>query len=64
LGGRGRWISEFEASLVYKVSSRTDRATQTNPVLKNQKKKNLKILLADKTFLNAVAGCTGYQIYQ
>ena len=36
---RGRWISEFEASLVYKVSSRTARATQRNPVLKNQKKK-------------------------
>jgi hypothetical protein len=39
LGGRGRWISEFEASLVYKVSSRTARATQRNPVSKNQKKK-------------------------
>jgi hypothetical protein len=39
LGGRGRWISEFEARLVYKVSSRTVRATQRNPVLKNQKKK-------------------------
>jgi hypothetical protein len=36
LGGRGRWISEFEASLVYKVSSRTARATQRNPVSKNQ----------------------------
>jgi hypothetical protein len=33
LGGRGRRISEFEASLVYKVSSRTARATQRNPVL-------------------------------
>jgi hypothetical protein len=32
LGGRGRWISEFEASLVYKVSSRTARAIQRNPV--------------------------------
>jgi hypothetical protein len=31
LGGRGRWISEFEASLVYRVSSRTARATQRNP---------------------------------
>jgi hypothetical protein len=30
LGGRGRWISEFEASLVYRVSSRTARATQRN----------------------------------
>jgi hypothetical protein len=32
LGGRGRQISEFEASLVYKVSSRTVRATQRNLV--------------------------------
>jgi hypothetical protein len=39
LGSRGRWISEFEASLVYKVSSRTARITQRNPVSKNQKKK-------------------------
>jgi hypothetical protein len=29
LGGRGRWISEFKASLVYRVSSKTAR----NPVL-------------------------------
>ena len=46
LGGRGRQISEFEASLVYRVSSRTARATQRNPVLKNnnnnKKKKNRK----------------------
>ena len=39
MGGRGRQISEFESSLVYRVSSRTDRATQRNPVSKNQKKK-------------------------
>jgi hypothetical protein len=39
LGGRGRWISEFEASLVYRVSSRTARATQRNPVLKNNNNK-------------------------
>jgi hypothetical protein len=38
LGGRGRRISEFEASLVYKVRSRTARATQRNPVLKNKNK--------------------------
>ena len=50
------WISEFEASLVYKVSSRTARAIQTNPVLKNQKtqpnkhiKKNQKRLVSRKT---------------
>jgi hypothetical protein len=40
LGGRGRWISEFEASLVYRVSSRTARATQRNRVLKNKTKQN------------------------
>jgi hypothetical protein len=43
LGGRGRWIPEFEASLVYRVSSRSARATQRNPVLKNQKKKKKKV---------------------
>jgi hypothetical protein len=31
-------ISEFEASLVYRVSSRTARATQRNPVSKNKTK--------------------------
>jgi hypothetical protein len=40
LGGRGRWISEFEASLVYRVSSRTARAIQRNPVMKNKTKQN------------------------
>jgi hypothetical protein len=39
LGGRGRWISEFEASLVYRMSSRTARAIQRNPVSKNKNKK-------------------------
>jgi hypothetical protein len=38
LGGRGRRISEFEASLVYKVSSRTARAIQRNPVSKQTNK--------------------------
>jgi hypothetical protein len=38
-GGRGRWISEFKASLVYKVSSRTARATQ-RPCLEKTKNKN------------------------
>jgi hypothetical protein len=36
LGGRGRQISEFEASLVYRVSSRSPRAIQRNPVSKNK----------------------------
>jgi hypothetical protein len=39
LGGRDRWISEFEASLVYKVSSRTARAIQRNPVSNKQTNK-------------------------
>ena len=38
MGGRGRQISEFEASLVYRVSSRTARATQRNPVSKEKEK--------------------------
>ena len=36
-----RQIAEFEASLVYKVSSRTAKATQRNPV--SEKKKVLKL---------------------
>jgi hypothetical protein len=39
LGVRGRWISEFEASLVYRVSSRTARTAQRNPVSRGKKKK-------------------------
>jgi hypothetical protein len=39
-GGRGRRISEFEASLVYRVSSRTARATQRNSVTKTNKQTN------------------------
>jgi hypothetical protein len=39
LGSKGRWISEFETSLVYRVSSKTARAIQRNPVLKKQKQK-------------------------
>jgi hypothetical protein len=37
--GRGRQIYEFEASLVYKVSSRAARATQRNPVSKTKQNK-------------------------
>jgi hypothetical protein len=39
LGGRGRQISEFETSLIYRVSSRTARAIQRNPISKNKNKK-------------------------
>jgi hypothetical protein len=38
LRGRGRWTSEFEAGLVYKVSFRTAGAIQRNPVSKKQNK--------------------------
>jgi hypothetical protein len=50
LGGRGRQISEFEASLVYKVSSRTARATEKpcleKPKTKPNQTKNKKTLWA------------------
>ena len=47
VGGRNRQISEFEASLVYRVSSRTARATLRNPILKktNNKKEKYRLLL-------------------
>jgi hypothetical protein len=64
LGGRGRWISEFEASLIYKVSSRTARATQRNPVSKNQKKKKKKKVL-DPVFtfnLRQIPGVPGHPV--
>jgi hypothetical protein len=37
-GGRGSQVSEFQANLVYRVNLRTARATQRNPVLKNENK--------------------------
>jgi hypothetical protein len=40
LGGKGRQISEFEATLVHNVSSRTARAIQRNPVSKTNKQTN------------------------
>ena len=40
-GGRGRLISEFEASLVYRMSFRTARGTQRNPVSKTRPNKDL-----------------------
>jgi hypothetical protein len=37
LGDRGRPICEFEASLVYRESSKSDSATWKKHILKNQK---------------------------
>jgi hypothetical protein len=42
LGGRDRRISEFKASLVYKVISRTAKTIQRNPVSKNKQTKKRK----------------------
>jgi hypothetical protein len=39
LGGRGRRISEFEGSLVYRVSSRIARAAQKDPVSETKQNK-------------------------
>jgi hypothetical protein len=59
----GRQISEFEASLVYRVSSRTARVIQRNPVWKNNNnnkiiiiimKKFLKIKKQNKTILKCI----------
>jgi hypothetical protein len=49
LGGRGKQISEFEASLVYKVSSRKARTSQRNPVSEKQKTKQNKTNNKQKT---------------
>jgi hypothetical protein len=38
--GRDRQISESKASVVYRVSSRTARTTQRNPVSKTKANKN------------------------
>ena len=43
LRGQSQVICEFKASLVYRASSRTGRATQRNPVVEN------KTVLADPT---------------
>ena len=42
MGGRGRQISEFKANLGYRVSPRTAKATQRNPVSKKKKTKKEK----------------------
>ena len=39
-------LCEFEASLVYRGSSRTARATQRNPVLKNKQKTKKSVMVS------------------
>ena len=43
MGGRGRRISEFDASLVYRVSSRTARPIQRNKQTNKQTKEHIDI---------------------
>jgi hypothetical protein len=57
LEGRDRRISEFEASLINRVSSRTARATQRNPVSKNQKRKERKRKETEKKKKNKNLPC-------
>ena len=40
LGGRGKWISEFEAILIYTATSRIGRDTQRKPILEDKTKPN------------------------
>jgi hypothetical protein len=42
MGGRGRRISEFKASLVYKSEFQDSQGYTEKPCLENQKKKKIK----------------------
>jgi hypothetical protein len=52
LGGRFRQISEFEASLIYRVSSRTVRDTHRIPFWKQNKtkQKEMTIVLREREY--------------
>jgi hypothetical protein len=54
LGGRGRQISEFEASLVYRVSFRTTRDTEETLSRKKKGKKSALIKLDTHNFLKHI----------
>jgi hypothetical protein len=61
LGGRDRRISEFEVSLVYRVSSRTARAIQRNPVSKTKNQNPKTKQTNKKTFaLPQISKCLLY----
>ena len=47
-------LCEFEASLVYRVSFRTVRDTQRNPVLKNKNQKNKKLHTLIFVYMNVL----------
>jgi hypothetical protein len=50
--GRGRRTSKFEASLVYRLSYRTAKATQRNPVSKKKTKTKTKTKNKKKKTIN------------
>jgi hypothetical protein len=55
LGGRGRWISEFEASLVYRMSPGQPGLYRETPSKKtNQPNKNKKQKTKNKTKQNTL----------
>jgi hypothetical protein len=58
-GGRGRQVSEFEASLVYRVSSRTVRATRKTPSRKKKTKKQNKNKKTQQQYLHTGRGQLG-----
>jgi hypothetical protein len=64
LGGRGRRISEFEASLVYSVSSRTAGATQRNPVSNKQTNKQTKTNKQKSKRLSDTQGNTNIRLIE
>jgi hypothetical protein len=62
LGGRGRRISEFKASLVFRVSSRTVRVTQRNPVSNKTKQNNIKTKITITPVCVCVCGGGGLSL--
>jgi hypothetical protein len=62
LGGRGRRISEFKVKLVYRVSSRTARATQRNPVSIKKKKRRRRHKSVESLMLSKRSGLKQLQI--
>ena len=64
MGGRGRRISEFEASLVYSVSSRTAGATQRNPVSNKQTNKQTKTNKQKSKRLSDTQGNTNIRLIE
>jgi hypothetical protein len=63
LGGKGRQISEFKNSLVYRVSFRIARATQRNPVSKSKNKKQQKQKTKTKKQNKTKTSKTRYELF-